>query len=105
MTIDHLAEGHHKIDNHGDGDGVTERDRYKREENHSAALPIEPKGHGEQPAHGGVEPVKGAEPDQDQPRPTIHDPERRLEKGPLEKHKAPVRSAGEAHNGKNPIVE
>ena len=48
---------------------MAERDRHERQENHPAALPIKPKGHGKQPAHGGVEPMKGSEPDQDEPRP------------------------------------
>src|SRR6476661_627717 len=48
---------------------MAERDRHERQENHPAALPIKPKGHSKQPPHGGVEPMKGSEPGQDEPRP------------------------------------
>jgi hypothetical protein len=46
---------------------VTERDRKKGDEHHGAAVPVEPKGYGKEPAHGRIEPMKSAKRDQQQP--------------------------------------
>src|SRR4029079_14124848 len=48
---------------------MAERDRHERQEKHPAGTHIKPKGHSKQPPHGGVEPMKGSEPGQDDPRP------------------------------------
>src|SRR5262249_10404349 len=50
---------------------VAEGDRGQRQEDDAAALPVEPEGDREQPAHGRVQPVEDAEPHHAQPRPQL----------------------------------
>ena len=71
-----LVDG--QIERHDDdGDGadrerVAHRDRDQRLEHRGPPVPVQSEGHREQPAHGGIQPVKGAEPHQGQPRPSRH---------------------------------
>ena len=70
-------------------------DRDQRLEDHGAAPPVQAEGDGEQPAHGGVDAVKGAEPHQAQPRPVIDRrsaaPGARLGDGQRGRRSAPAR--------------
>jgi hypothetical protein len=50
---------------------MTQGDRQEREPDDAAILPVKPEGHGEQPPHAWVEPVKCAEPSEREPWPEV----------------------------------
>lgn len=52
----------------GDRGGVAGRDGKERDPDGASAVLLEPQGQGEQPAHAGIQSVKGAEADHRQPR-------------------------------------
>ena len=60
--IDHDAQEHHGGDHHRDRQGMAERHGGEREEHDPPAVPVQPECHGEQPAHGRIDPVEHAEP-------------------------------------------
>ena len=67
--VEQGAEGHDREDDGEHGQGVAERDRDQGHQDHAPAAAVQAQCGGEQPAHGRVEAVEGAEPGQAQPGP------------------------------------
>ena len=65
--VDGRAESDDREHHDADRQRMAKRDRDQRDQHYAPALAIEPERRGKEPAHGWIEPVKGAERDQDQP--------------------------------------
>ena len=60
--IDNGTERHDEDGDRADGERMTERDRNQRRQDDDPASPVQTERDGEEPAHGGVDAVKGTQP-------------------------------------------